>query len=273
MANGDRPDIPVIFSTGSLHPFGLDRIFAWAAEVGFDGIEVMMDDRWDTHQQRYLDHLVQTHGLPVLALHPPIGRGVWGLEPEETLLRVADLATRVEAGVVVAHPPRVGRSLHKWVEGPLAEARSRGIRVAVENMPREVDQGPLGLRAPRSCCHPEDLLEVGDVTLDTSHCGMSGVDVLRARELLQGQLRHVHLSDSRLIGRDDHRPPGKGKLPLKELLYGLRGQGYPGVISLELKPWPLGAPDPEKILQRMRESLEFTREGLAQTMGAGTEAS
>jgi sugar phosphate isomerase/epimerase len=134
--------------------------------------------------------------------------------------------------------------------------------VAVENMPLEVDQSVLGLRAPRTCGHPEDLLGVGDVTLDTSHCGVSGVDVLRAREVLESQLRHVHLSDSRLIGRDDHRPPGKGKLPLGELLAGLSAQGYPGVVSLELKPWPLGAPDPDKILTRMRESLEFTRQGL-----------
>jgi sugar phosphate isomerase/epimerase len=260
--SGARPDIPVVFSTGSLHPFGLDRIFAWAAETGFDGIEVMMDDRWDTHQQRYLEHLMRVHGLPVTTLHPPIGRGVWGLEPEDTLVRVADLAARIGASVVVAHPPRAGRSLERWRDGTLAEARAQGVSVAVENMPLEVDQSVLGLRAPRTCGHPEDLLGVGDVTLDTSHCGVSGVDVLRAREVLESQLRHVHLSDSRLIGRDDHRPPGKGKLPLGELLAGLSAQGYPGVVSLELKPWPLGAPDPDKILTRMRESLEFTRQGL-----------
>lgn len=266
MESEDSPKTPVIFSTGSLHPFGLDRIFGWAAEAGYDGVEVMMDDRWDTHQQGYLEHLVQTHGLPIVALHPPIGRGVWGLEPEETLVRVADLAVRVGAEVVVAHPPRAGRSLEKWRQGALAEARERGVSVAVENMPLEVNQGVLGLRAPRTCGHPEDLLGIGDVTLDTSHCGVSGVDVLRAREVLEDQIHHVHLSDSRLIGRDDHRPPGKGKLPLGELLAGLAKGGYAGAISLELKPWPLGAPDPGKILARMRESLRFTRESLAQAV-------
>lgn len=263
MESGGSAGTPVIFSTGSLYPFGLDRIFAWAAEAGFDGVEVMMDDRWDTHQQGYLEHLMETHGLPVRALHPPIGRGVWGLEPEPTLVKVADLAARIGAGAVVAHPPRAGRSLQKWCKGTLAEARSQGVAVAVENMPMDINQGVLGLRAPRTCCHPEDLIGVGDVTLDTSHCGVSGVDVLRARETLEEQLRHVHLSDSRLIGTDDHRPPGRGKLPLKELLAGLAAQGYPGAVSLELKPWPLGAPEPRKILQRMRESLEFTRQGLA----------
>lgn len=268
MESEANPEIPVIFSTGSLHPFGLDRIFAWAAEAGFDGIEVMMDERWDTHQQFYLEHLVQTHGIPVSAMHPPIGRGAWGLEPEQTLVRVAALAARVGAGVVVAHPPRAGRSLEKWSKGALAEARDQGVAVAVENMPLEVNQGVLGLRAPRTCCHPEDLLGVGDVTLDTSHCGVSGVDVLRARHTLEDQLRHVHLSDSRLVGKDDHRPPGKGKLPLGELLAGLAGQGYTGAVSLELKPWPLGAPDPRKILERMSQSLRFTREGLGQTVNA-----
>jgi sugar phosphate isomerase/epimerase len=41
---------PVIFSTGSLYPFGLDRVYGWAAEAGFDGFEIMLDERWDTHQ-------------------------------------------------------------------------------------------------------------------------------------------------------------------------------------------------------------------------------
>ncbi len=36
---------PVVFGTGSVHPFGLGRVFGWATEAGFDGVEVMMDDR------------------------------------------------------------------------------------------------------------------------------------------------------------------------------------------------------------------------------------
>lgn len=69
----------VVFSTGSLYPFGLDRIFGWVAETGFDGIEVMMDDRWDTHEAQYMNALSERHDLPILALHPPIYRGAWRL--------------------------------------------------------------------------------------------------------------------------------------------------------------------------------------------------
>ena len=253
--------IPVVFSTGSLHPFGLERVFGWAAEAGFDGIEVMMDDRWDTHQDAYLNELAERHGLPILALHPPIYQGAWRLGPEETLIRSARLAARISCPLIVAHPPPPGRPLKRWLAGTVATARENVI-VAVENMPR----GAAGVFRVRggSCYLPEHLADAGEVTLDTSHFGASEVDLLEARAALADQLRHVHLSDSNLVrGKDDHRLPGKGRLPLKSFLTALAAGGYPGAVSLELKPWPLGTPHPETILERMLASLEFTREGLA----------
>jgi sugar phosphate isomerase/epimerase len=115
----------------------------------------------------------------------------------------------------------------------------------------------------RNCYLPEHLTGVGEVTLDTSHAGASKVDLLRAHSVLATQLRHVHLSDSNLeAGRDEHRLPGKGRLPLRPFLAALGASGYPGAVSLELKPWPLGTPDPEVILGRMRAALQFAREGL-----------
>jgi len=261
--------IPVVFSTGSLHPYGLARVFGWAAEAGYDGVEVMMDERWDTHQPEYLAHLSRSHRLPILALHPPIYRGAWRLGPEETLVRSARLARRISCPLVVAHPPPPGRPLRRWAAGPLAAARAEGVAVAVENMPANIP-GFFGVR--RGSCHlPEHLAGIGEVTLDTSHVGAAGVDLLAAREALAAQLRHVHLSDSNLIvGKDEHRLPGKGRLPLRPFLAALAAGGYPGAVSLELKPWPLGTPDPAVILERMRAALEYTREGLK---GTAAEAS
>ena len=254
--------IPVIFSTGSLYPFGLERVYAWASEAGFDGVEIMMDERWDTHQEEYLRSLVGRHGVPILALHAPLYRGAWGLGPEETLVRVARLAARMEVPTVVAHPPPPGRPLERWKKGPLREAREHGVVVAVENMPHSGAGGMFRVRR-KSCYLPENLADVGEVTLDTSHAGASKVDLLRAHSVLATQLRHVHLSDSNLeAGRDEHRLPGKGRLPLRPFLAALEASGYPGAVSLELKPWPLGAPDPETILKRMRAALQFAREGL-----------
>jgi sugar phosphate isomerase/epimerase len=88
------------------------------------------------------------------------------------------------------------------------------------------------------------------------------LDLMQVYDKLAGQLRHVHLSDSDLTGGDQHRLPGRGKLPLAEFLAALKRDGHPGAVSLELKPWPLGAPDPEVIMKRMRGAAEFTRERL-----------
>ena len=253
---------PIIFSTGSLYPFGLERVYGWISEAGYDGVEIMMDERWDTHQEEYLRGLVERHGIPILALHPPLRRGAWGLAPEETLVRVARLARKIQVPVVVAHPPPPGKPLERWKAGPLREAREYGVVVSVENMPRNEAGGIFRVRHG-SCYLPEHLADVGDVTLDTSHAGASKVDVLRAHSVLATQLSHVHLSDSNLeAGRDEHRLPGKGRLPLKPLLAALSASGYPGAVSLELKPWPLGTPDPGIIFERMRAALAFTREGL-----------
>jgi len=254
--------VPVVFSTGSLYPFGLDRVYTWAAEAGYDGVEIMMDDRWDTHQASYLDHLAERHGIKALAFHPPLRRGAWNLESQETLVRVARLARRMEVPVVVAHPPPPGRPLERWSAGPLRQAREQGVSVAVENMPRSEARTLLGIGRLRSCHLPEHLVGLGEVTLDTSHVGASKVDLMRAYSMLADQLRHVHLSDSDLTGGDQHRLPGRGRLPLRPFLAALASSGYSGVVSLELKPWALGAPDTATILKRMREALLFARRAL-----------
>lgn len=254
--------IPVILSTGSLYPFGLDRSYGWAAEAGYDGIEIMMDERWDTVQDAYLNHLAEKHGIPILALHTPLHAGVWRLGREETLVRSARLAVKIRAPLIVVHPPPPGRPLARWSAGALERARGEGIRVAVENMPRGRARYAFSIRRNRSCHLPEHLSSIGDVTLDTSHVGASGLDLMQVYDKLAGQLRHVHLSDSDLTGDDQHKLPGRGKLPLTELLAALVRDGYPGAVSLELKPWPLGTPNPEVILGRMREAVVFTREGL-----------
>lgn len=255
--------IPVVFSTGSLHPFGLDRVYALAAEAGYDGVEIMMDERWDTHQVDYLNGLVEKYGIPIRALHPPLFRGAWNLDPEETLVRVAKLAPKVGADIVVAHPPADGIKLDSWSNNTLADARENEVTVAVENMPRDRVQHFVFGWDRQYCYRPELLLGLGEVTIDTSHLAVSGVGILYALEILEEQVRHVHLSDSKLTGRDEHRVPGKGKLPLKEFLANLAQINYPGVVSLELKPWPLGVPKMGIVLERMREALEYTREGLA----------
>ncbi len=130
-------------------------------------------------------------------------------------------------------------------------------------MPRGEARRLFSVGRYRSCYLPEHLLGLGAVTLDTSHVGASRVDLMHAHATLAQQLGHVHLSDSDLTGGDQHRLPGKGRLPLRPFLAALSEGDYSGAVCLELKPWRLGAPDPATILERMHAALEFTRTALA----------
>ena len=61
----------IALSTGSLYSYGTARVFDLAARVGFDGIEIIVDHRWDTRQPSYLRALSDGHNLPIVALHSP----------------------------------------------------------------------------------------------------------------------------------------------------------------------------------------------------------
>ncbi|MGI8650623.1 MAG: sugar phosphate isomerase/epimerase family protein [Rubrobacter sp.] len=264
--------VPVIFSTGSLYTFGLDRVFTWISASGFDGVEVMMDDRWDTHQEDYLAGLMDRYEVPILALHPPIYAGAWRLPKGETLVRSAKLAAALKIPTVVAHPPRPGRTLDEWRDGPLAEARHTGVTIAVENMPRAEGKGWRRYFGEAGSSYlAQHLDDFEDITLDTSHVAANRLDLLGFYGDVATRIRHVHLSDSDLTGGDQHRLPGKGKLPLLPLLDALARDDFGGTVSLELKPFQAGAPHPEKVLQRMGEALKYVRRGLGSSIEGTTE--
>jgi sugar phosphate isomerase/epimerase len=276
-------------STGSLYTYGLDRVFGLAKEAGFDGIEVLVDGRWDTRQADYLKHLIDRHGLPVVSLHSPfhlIRVPGWEQDPLWRLKRTVELAEALGAQVVVAHPPlgwlrislRVTGASNKrdfWVGLPLSwfvgrpyarwlcdelEGFQRGteVIVAVENMPRR-RIGPLGFDLYQMT-HLESLERFRHLTLDTTHLATHGIDILQTYERLAGRVAHVHLSNYN--GRE-HRLLQDGHLPLADFLRRLNQDGYGGIVALELQPDVLGAGDDNQVLANLWAAVDFCRGHLA----------
>jgi sugar phosphate isomerase/epimerase len=80
----------------------------------------------------------------------------------------------------------------------------------------------------------EDLEGFPDVTLDTSHLAVSGLDPVEAVTRLGDRLAHVHLSNNAGKGWDSHLPLDKGVLDLGPFLEALAGRRFRGAISLEI---------------------------------------
>lgn len=271
----------IALSTGSLYTYGLDRVFELAREVGFDGVEVLIDERWDTRQADYLGRLRDRHGIPIVSLHSPFSDHVDGWEGDEVsrIRRSVALAEALGARTVVVHLPRrfsrlrlrlpgvrlsltLGLSLgrervyRRWLLEELAAYQAETpVTIAVENMPLK---RLLFLRVnPYQLNEFEGLEAFPHLVFDTTHLGTRGFDIIEAYERLKARIAHVHLSNYN--GRE-HRLLDDGHLPLGQLLRRLRADGYRGIVTLEFSPRSLGGEDEGRVRANLERSLVFCRQ-------------
>src|SRR5512141_1100986 len=75
---------PVGLSTASVYPHTCSDAFGIAAELGYDGIEVMVWTDPVSQDVAALQRLSEHYALPVLAVHAPtllVTQRVWGKDP------------------------------------------------------------------------------------------------------------------------------------------------------------------------------------------------
>jgi len=258
-----------ILSSGSLYTYGLDRVFALAAEAGFDGIEVLVDMRFDTRQPAYLRRLVERHGLPVTSVHAPFWPArmhAWPHDYPGSLAAAAELAADMGAGIVVAHLPRFSdRAYERWLRQDLAawqRAHPQPV-IAVENMPvkwfRWWPFAPLDMwrlnRFAQWSAFPH-------LMLDTTHLATKRLDPLEIYPRVREQVAHMHLSNARRVGRrtSEHRRLEDGDLHLDAFLHHLAQDGYAGLVVVELDPRSLNAEDEDQVRVHLQRQIAFCRE-------------
>lgn len=255
---------PIICSTGGFWTVELDHALGMIAEAGFDGIELMVTRDPATQSAEIAGRLAEKAGLRIVALHAPmllLTRRVWGPNFLRIIERSVDVAKELGVGLVVIHPPYVFEVRYQtWLLGQLRRfCAHQEISVAVENMFRLWVRGHP-VRGHRWVT-PGDLEPFDEITLDTSHCGVDGYDILEALDRCGRQVAHVHLSDSYGDHRDSHALLGQGILPLPRFLDRLPRSGFRGAVSLEFDMRRL-ALKPELAVEGLIRSREFCEEHL-----------
>lgn len=269
----------ILLSTGSLYLYGIRRVFDLAAQVGFDGIEVLIDQRVDTWQTENLTELSAQYGLRIAALHAPFALSMpfWPASDGERIERTVNLAEKIGADVTIAHLPtrwpysilvtrrrqfpiphfwRSNREGPAWFEQtlPFLQAETQ-VTIAIEIMPmHRMLKWPINAHTWNTLA---EWVRFEHLTLDTTHCATWGVDPLVAYDRAGGRISHIHLSN--YDGRQ-HLLPHQGKLNLAKFLHHLREQGYAGHLSVETGPEPLEAFDVRRVRTNLAASLAFCRE-------------
>lgn len=237
----------------------LERTFATIAEAGFEAIELMVTRDTRTQSAETPLRLAEKYGLHFVALHAPmllVTKRVWGPNFLDIITKSTAMAKELHAGLVVVHPPLLWELKYQaWLLGEMdTYMASRGIVVAVENM-FHVWMRERAVRGYR-WLSPADLDGFAQITLDTSHCGVDGIDILGALERVGPRLAHVHLSDSLGDHRDNHALPGSGILPLDSFVRRLPDSGFTGTLALELDLRDLTS-DPPRLVEALTRARDY----------------
>jgi len=278
-----RPAIKVGLSTASVYPLRTEAAFEYAAELGYDGVELMVWAETVSQDIGAIAKLSRRYNMPVLSVHAPcllISQRVWGPNPIPKLTRSVQAAERLGAQTVVVHPPfRWQRRYADGFSEQVAELETRSdVLVAVENMfPFRADRffgsGQPSIERMRkrggrpgaavSAFAPSyDPLDGNHAhyTLDLSHTATAGTDALDMARRMGSGLVHLHLCDGTGASTDEHLVPGRGSQPTVEVCQMLAGSDFAGHVILEVTTSDARNKAEREAL--LAESLQFARSNL-----------
>jgi sugar phosphate isomerase/epimerase len=253
----------ISISTGTLFIFPLRRAFAMAAEAGFDGLELIINQDFEHINARRLIEELSTI-MPILSIHAPfMPLHGWGNQID-SLLRSVELAAACGVPLVNFHPPSwLGCEFGFWrwmyrIRDFQKEVGGGEVILTLENMP----WGGRFRINPNILYQSEKMIEFITErnlyqTFDCTHMGSGKANFINDFYLFHdsGRVRNIHFSDYG-HGRE-HLLPGRGILPLTRFLNHLRTIGYNETLTLELSPHEF--PKDERIIV---ESLKEIRQYL-----------
>ncbi len=259
----------VALSTGSLYKYSLDEVFQIASIAGFDGIELLIEKRNYNIGLNEIQDLSNKYGIPILNLHSPfMFLDGWG-ELWDSIWKSMLMAIELSIPLLNFHPPVGIFPRHRLTENFSLHIRSckeyskgSNMTLTIENLPtlRVFRQLRINRLSPRLVNNMYDLVEFSianeiQITFDTTHVGTTGVPLLEAYSAFKSRIANIHLSD--FDGESQHLLPGKGYLPLKDLLSQVKQDGYNGIITLETHPEAMEYENKSKALRNAERSLKY----------------
>lgn len=240
----------LLLSTDSLRGYGLNRIFELAQKAGYDGIDLSVDfGLYDTTNADYIRSLIDEYKVPVHAISAPKQIS------EKHIKEVVSLAKKLDTKVLILQPPKIlNFKLATWLRKEIPKLREKEqLSIALENAPAGTF---LGFIPEHAMANINELKKFKHVSLDTSRLGEQREDLIRKYGALKKYLVHVHLSN--LHAGKKYHLLNEGILPLESFLTKLKQDGYPGALSIKIRPKLLHAGDEDQeVLSWLDKTKKF----------------
>lgn len=239
----------LVLCTDTLKGYGLNRIFEFAKEAGYDGIDLQMDSHnYDTLNKEYVKRISDETGVPVKCVSTDTNAG------SKEILDAVDLAKLLGAKVVVVQSPKILNFKYtNWLKTEVPKIRERErISIALENAPAST---LLGFIPEHSMANIGEMKKFKHACLDTSRVAEKHQDLMRTYSTLKKYLVHIHISNV-FKGKKYFRLD-EGILPLESFLTKLKQDDYQGYVSVKISPKFIKAGEDSKMLKYLKDFKGF----------------
>jgi fructoselysine 3-epimerase len=258
----------------------LERAFADAKRLGYDGVEV-----WGGRPHAYAPDLKTGGADEVKALSREYGMPIVGYTPEmnaypynmmigtEAMRRDSvryaklsmDMAGEMGAGFTLISAAHAGYDVTRREYWPRLLKSLREISHYAERIDVDVLLEPLTAYESNVLVTCNDLVEALDGVGSPRLLGMCDVvppfcnrePIMSYFEKLGDRMRHMHVVDSDGVS-ETHMMPGDGKIPLRQLFREIEATGYRGYCTIELISAIVNEPSlgSAVAIERVRELLK-----------------
>jgi sugar phosphate isomerase/epimerase len=220
----------------------------FAQKSGFDGIELAINQNFDTQNPAYLKTLEKRYKMPIKAFS--IGR-----KQEENLFEIFQSVVKEfpETTINLYSSEILSFKYKNWLEKIVPRlAKKYHLQFNRKNAPFKLVMGILPSRSENSLYA---LREAGKVCLDLSALWSSREEIMRTIDFLGEKLRHVYLSN--VYHNISYFPPQQGVLPLESFLTKLQQNKFPGSFTIKISPKNLREGDDTKVESILTDAQEF----------------
>ena len=238
---------------------------AKAAEMGYDGIELMVRDPalldWEEIKTAIAEAGLEVPQIVTGELYGADGlclvtadQDLYRRSRERThsvidmaaylgsMMNIGRLRGRLEFLGDVADPWKI---VMERLGEVFSYARDRGVRIAIEPINRNGTDFIFSAKDGMDLLRNLEFDNVG-LMLDVAHMHIEDYSIADGLRLAGEYLWHVHITDS------NRRYPGSGDLDFDSIFAALRDMKYEGYVSAEILPYP----DPDTAAQK---TIEFLR--------------